>query len=103
MSQIHLTCWQLDLEMAWADGEDVMNRVEELMKALWLEFSEHTPAPTFSRIQYSDAMAMYGSDKPDLRIPGSVRRPFLSLELALTRSDPSGGSYSSQQPAQHAH
>jgi aspartyl-tRNA synthetase len=58
--------------MAWADGEDVMGRVEELMKALWGRFSTSTPSPTFQRMRYDDAMAKYGSDKPDLRIPGSV-------------------------------
>jgi aspartyl-tRNA synthetase len=67
--------------MAWADGETVMNRLEELMKALWREFSVDTPAPTFQRMQYNDAMTKYGSDKPDLRIPGQV-----SLKLETIRT-----------------
>lgn len=67
-----LTRTQLDLEMAWADGETVMNRVEELMMALWQQFSTSTPIPTFQRMRYNDAMTEYGSDKPDLRIPGQV-------------------------------
>jgi aspartyl-tRNA synthetase len=89
--------------MAWADGEDVINRVEELMKALWLEFSDQTPAPAFDRMRYHDAMTKYGSDKPDLRIPGLVGLTYSSLKLTLTRSDPSDRSYCSQPPTQHAH
>jgi aspartyl-tRNA synthetase len=82
--------------MAWADGEDVMNRVEGLMKALWHAFSDHTPAPGFHRMRYDDAMAKYGSDKPDLRIPGSVSSDSLSLGLQLTCPDPTYRSHTSR-------
>lgn len=53
-----------------------MHRVEELMKAIWREFSEQTPAPIFERMGYHDAMSKHGSDKPDLRIPGLVSSDF---------------------------
>lgn len=82
--------------MAWADGEDVMNRVEALMKALWHAFSDHTPAPGFHRMRYDDAMAKYGSDKPDLRIPGSVSSESLSLAPQLTCPDPTYRSHTSR-------
>lgn len=75
--------------MAWADGEDVMNRVERLMKELWVKFSTSSPTPTFQRMRYQDAMQHHGSDKPDLRIPGSVSFNCPSLfQQTLTRSDP---------------
>jgi aspartyl-tRNA synthetase len=75
--------------MAWADGEDVMRRVEQLMKALWQKFSASTVVPTFDRIGYHDAMSIYGSDKPDLRIPGLVSLECLLLGYRLTDSDTS--------------
>jgi aspartyl-tRNA synthetase len=61
--------------MAWADGEDVMQRVEQLMKAIWHEFAKPgsvipSPLPdsAFPRMTYNEAMSKHGSDKPDLRI-----------------------------------
>ena len=71
---------QIDLEMAWADGEAVMQRVEQFIKALWGEFTgrgtitsplHDTP---FTRMTYDEAMSKHGSDKPDLRIPGQINR-----------------------------
>lgn len=64
---------QIDLEMAWADGEDVMQRVERFMVSLWSELiTPDYDLPPFRRMKYGAAMSDYGSDKPDLRIPGLV-------------------------------
>lgn len=64
---------QIDLEMAWADGGDVMQRVERFMVSLWSEFiTPDYDLPPFRRMKYETAMSDYGSDKPDLRIPGLV-------------------------------
>ncbi|KAH8598360.1 putative aspartyl-tRNA synthetase [Bisporella sp. PMI_857] len=72
---------QIDLEMAWSDGEDVMQRVEQLIKHVWTYFSrpgtivEHPlPSTAFVRMTYNKAMSDYGSDKPDLRIKGRIHR-----------------------------
>ncbi|RKF83710.1 Aspartate--tRNA ligase, mitochondrial [Golovinomyces cichoracearum] len=73
---------QIDLEMAFADGEQVMNLVESLIKHVYKKFAEQVPKLNpvenlsrmvpFPRITYNEAMSRYGSDKPDLRIDGSI-------------------------------
>jgi aspartyl-tRNA synthetase len=64
--------------MAWTDGEGVMKRVEEFIRALYQTVA-HPPISLpslnetpFYRMTYDDAMSEHGSDKPDLRIPGLV-------------------------------
>ena len=59
---------KLDLEMAFARDQDVMNLIEQLLRYLWKEFLHiELPNDPFRRITYQEAMAKYGSDKPDLR------------------------------------
>jgi aspartyl-tRNA synthetase len=62
--------YQLDLEMAFVEQEDVFAAVEPVMHGLFTEFSDWvvTPLP-FPRIPYHAAMRAYGTDKPDLRNP----------------------------------
>jgi len=60
---------QLDLEMSFATGTDVMNCVENLIKRLWKTMlCTELSAKPFSIMSYEDAMATYGSDKPDIRL-----------------------------------
>ena len=60
---------QLDLEMAFATGADVMQCIEQLIRRLWAEMLGVTELKEpFSRMTYHDAMTMYGSDKPDTRL-----------------------------------
>jgi aspartyl-tRNA synthetase len=61
--------------MAFTDGEGVMNRVEKLIKSVYMKFASPGTAITsplpetpFPRMSYEDAMSKHGSDKPDLRI-----------------------------------
>lgn len=62
--------YQLDFEMSFATQEDVFAVAEEVLSAVFSEFSDKqvSPAP-FRRITYKEAMLNYGSDKPDLRNP----------------------------------
>nr|WP_198319586.1 aspartate--tRNA ligase [Actinopolyspora erythraea] len=58
---------QLDIEMSFVDAEDVIDISERVVRALWRELADHEiPAP-IPRLPYAEAMARYGTDKPDLR------------------------------------
>jgi aspartyl-tRNA synthetase len=64
--------YQLDLEMSFVTQEDVWNTMEPVIAGVFESFAEGkpvTPAGSFPRIPYSEAMLKYGSDKPDLRNP----------------------------------
>jgi len=65
--------YQLDIEMAFVEQEDVFAAVEPVMHGVFDEFSDRevTPLP-FPRLSYSDAMLRYGTDKPDLRIATEI-------------------------------
>ena len=59
---------QLDLEMSFVEEDDVLNLVEELYTALVEAlFPEKWVLKPFPRMTYSEAMEIYGTDKPDLR------------------------------------
>ena len=62
--------YQLDLEMSFVEQDDVFGAIEPVLSGLFSEFSNWAvTAPPFPRIPYDEAMAAYGSDKPDLRNP----------------------------------
>ena len=62
--------YQLDMEMAFAEQEDVFGVMEKVMYETFIKFSDKKVAEyPFPRIAYKDAMLKYGSDKPDLRNP----------------------------------
>ena len=63
--------YQLDFEMSFVTQEDVWATIEPVLHGVFEEFAAGrtvTPPP-FPRIPYAEAMASYGTDKPDLRIP----------------------------------
>src|SRR5699024_8545011 len=57
---------QLDVEMSFAEQDDVIALSEEILRALWelIDYRIPTPIP---RITYAEAMRRFGTDKPDLR------------------------------------
>ena len=62
--------YQLDFEMAFSTQEEVLKVCEEVVSDIFRTFSDKkvTDAP-FRCIPFKEAMAKYGSDKPDLRNP----------------------------------
>ncbi len=62
--------YQLDMEMAFATQEDVFAVIEDVLPPIFAKYGTYNVAtkPPFRRISYNDALAVYGSDKPDLRI-----------------------------------
>ena len=62
--------YQLDMEMAFADQEDIMEIAENVYPKLFKEFGRRKVTEGhFKRIPYKEAMEKYGTDKPDLRNP----------------------------------
>jgi len=57
---------QLDLEMSFVDQDDVMNCVEGLVRRVWKDVLD-VDVPEIQRMTYAEAMARFGSDRPDLR------------------------------------
>ncbi|MFZ2501264.1 MAG: aspartate--tRNA ligase, partial [Nocardioides sp.] len=57
---------QLDIEMSFVEQDDVIAIAEEVLQALWSLIGYDVPSP-LPRMTYAEAMARYGSDKPDLR------------------------------------
>lgn len=58
---------QLDLELSFADQDDVIKVNEGLLKTLFDNFTDYDLKLPIQRMDYSEAMNSYGSDKPDLR------------------------------------
>ncbi|HJR37355.1 MAG TPA: aspartate--tRNA ligase [Nocardioidaceae bacterium] len=58
---------QLDIEMSFADQDDVIALAEEVLKAVWNLIGHEIKTPV-ERITYAEAMQRYGTDKPDLRM-----------------------------------
>jgi aspartyl-tRNA synthetase len=62
--------YQLDIEMSFVTQDDVFAAVEPVLRGVFEEFADGKPVTKeFPRIPYNEAMAKYGSDKPDLRNP----------------------------------
>jgi aspartyl-tRNA synthetase len=58
---------QLDIEMSFVDQDDVIDVAEEVLRSVWALIGHEleTPVP---RMTYAEAMARFGTDKPDLRM-----------------------------------
>jgi aspartyl-tRNA synthetase len=58
---------QIDIEMSFVTREDVVAVAEKLLARLWSEIAGYEVPRPIPHMTYADAMARYGSDKPDLR------------------------------------
>ncbi len=66
--------YQLDMEMSFATQEDVFAVMEELLPYIFEKFGKYkVDQVPFPRISYREAMDKYGSDKPDLRNPLTIK------------------------------
>ncbi len=62
--------YQLDVEMSFVEQEDIFATMEPILTSLFENFAEGKPVTHgWPRIPYDEAIAKYGSDKPDLRNP----------------------------------
>jgi aspartyl-tRNA synthetase len=80
---------QVDLEMSFPRREHVFAVVENFLAAGFAAAGIALPTP-FPRITYDESMRQYGTDKPDLRLPGltDVRSAFTDESLATLQIDP---------------
>ncbi len=58
---------QLDVEMSFAEPDDVMSLVEDTLSTVAKEAFGKSIPKIFRRIPYEEAISKYGTDKPDLR------------------------------------
>jgi aspartyl-tRNA synthetase len=79
---------QVDLEISFATEDLVFSTIEPLMGRLMALIGRDAPRP-FPRLPYSEAIAKYGSDKPDLRCGmeiGDLSEAFRESPFAVFRS-----------------
>jgi aspartyl-tRNA synthetase len=63
---------QIDVEMSFARPESVYGVIEPLIREIFREIGHQVALP-LRRMPYAEAMATYGSDKPDLRCGLEIR------------------------------
>ncbi|MGH8663060.1 MAG: aspartate--tRNA ligase [Burkholderiales bacterium] len=60
---------QIDVETSFLDQGEIMAMMEDLVREVFRVAAEVELPHPFPRLSYREAMALYGSDKPDLRVP----------------------------------
>ncbi|WP_425380625.1 aspartate--tRNA ligase [Spiroplasma endosymbiont of Stenodema calcarata] len=58
---------QLDLEMSFVDREDIFKLIEALVKVIMTDVMKVPITTPFIQMNYDEAIARYGTDKPDTR------------------------------------
>jgi aspartyl-tRNA synthetase len=86
---------QLDVEMSFITEEDIMQLTEEMFIELVAKIRPDVRLDTpFPRIKYSEAMAKYGCDKPDIRFGleiGDISDVVAHSDFAVFASTVAGG------------
>jgi aspartyl-tRNA synthetase len=62
---------QIDIEMSFADREDIYTLVDGMMAAIFEVIGEKVATP-FPRLTYEESLDRYGTDKPDLRVKAEI-------------------------------
>lgn len=85
---------QLDLEMSFSDQDNVISMNEGLLKVLFDTYTDYDLKLPINRMDYSEAMESYGSDKPDLRYGYKIKdvtEVFVDSEFKVFRDNTSEG------------
>ena len=64
---------QIDMEMSFVDEEDIMDMTEKLVSHVFKEVKGMDIELPLMKMKYDDAIANYGSDKPDLRFDMKIQ------------------------------
>lgn len=93
---------QLDMEMAFADAEDIMEAAEIVARAAWRAANPERASELdgrFRRMKHADAMRRFGVDKPDLRydlelhdVGAALLEPTVARQVPLLAAQPAGTS-----------
>ena len=85
---------QVDVEMSFVQQDDVIAMMEAAMRSVWQRALGETIPDPLPRLTYAEAMARYGSDKPDLRfgleltdVTDAFRGSAFGLFATLAESD----------------
>jgi aspartyl-tRNA synthetase len=71
---------QIDLEMTFPQQKTIFRVAEGFLRAAFRAAGVELPAESFVQMSYDEAIARYGIDKPDMRLPAMVE---LSAELTV--------------------
>jgi aspartyl-tRNA synthetase len=85
---------QLDVEMSFVDQDQIISLIEGLLARIFRELLGRELRTPFQRFSYADAMARYGTDKPDLRYGlefHDVTEPAAQSEFKVFRSAAGAG------------
>ena len=79
---------QLDCEMAFVEQDDVLDTFEGMTRHVFREVLD-VDLPPFRRMPYAEALARYGTDKPDLRFGAEIHElnaAFAGTDFAVFRN-----------------
>ncbi len=80
---------QIDMEMSFADEEDIFTLCEGMFKKVMLDVKNIDISTPFPRLKYDDSMKMYGTDKPDTRFElllNDITQVFNNTEFTIFKN-----------------